>query len=611
MPGPRAVTDPKPQPPSPIRIGFDPVQVDRIAASTQSPGLPAPQPLLIDAAGHTCVAWWHAPAARPGALSMAVVLASSWGEEDMAGYDGQRALAIALAEGGLGTLRFEWPDTGDSSAATGSTCVADALAAFDAAARQALALSGCGRLAFAGLGLGALLAAHAAAARDDVEALVGLAPAGSGRAFVRGQRLRGTGLAAHVPLLEPGGTFDAAHLGVQLGGFTQSVRHVEALSALKWPTGAAPSLRDALLLGSCDAPGSSCADALGRMGVRVHEWVHADPSDAAAVAHAPPSLAPLAIAEIRRWLQERAGDASLAAAGLEAATGRVLALAAAGAGARAWMALRVDGVAVRERVVHIGNPGAAQPPCLVGVLAELDERPGAHAGRAPRRALVLLSSGSERRVGPHRLWVDWARRRAALGDVVLRVDIAGIGDSARRLGQHADGIQEQDDPHAIDDLGRALAWLRREHGAGACTVMGIRSGAYHAWRGTLQGLDIQQMVALNPPAFHAAEARSPDPGGRGIGRIARLLRWPLRYDLGADLARASDRGVALDFVFSGQEPGLALLREESGRRGLRLVRERRVNVSVVAHADATFAGTAGREALYARLDSLLPAAADA
>jgi hypothetical protein len=89
------------------------------------------------------------------------------------------------------------------------------------------------------------------------------------------------------------------------------------------------------------------------------------------------------------------------------------------------------------------------------------------------------------------------------------------------------------------------------------------------------------------------------------------LRGPPRHALGAARARASDRGVALDFVFSGREPGLALLREESGRRGRRLVRERRVNVSVVAHADATFAGTAGREALYARLDSLLPVAAHA
>ena len=133
-----------------------------------SAAAPAPQPLLIVAADHTCVAWWHAPAAADPALPLAVVLASSWGEEDMAGYDGQRALAVALAEAGLATLRFEWPDTGDSSAATGAACVADALAAFDAAATQALALSGCRRLAFVGLRLGALLAAQAASAPREI-----------------------------------------------------------------------------------------------------------------------------------------------------------------------------------------------------------------------------------------------------------------------------------------------------------------------------------------------------------------------------------------------------------------------------------------------------------
>ena len=104
-------------------------------------GAPAPRPLWIPAAGHTCLAWWHAPAARADAgpaLPLAVVLASSWGEEDVAGYDRLHALAVALAEGGLGALRFEWPDTGDSSAATGTTTVADALAAFDAAATRAL-----------------------------------------------------------------------------------------------------------------------------------------------------------------------------------------------------------------------------------------------------------------------------------------------------------------------------------------------------------------------------------------------------------------------------------------------------------------------------------------
>ena len=150
--------------------------------------------MLIEAAGQTCLAWWHAPAAIAApALPLAVVLASSWGAEELADYDVQRELAIALADGGLGALRFEWPDTGDSSAATGSTTIADALAAFDAAAGRALALSGQERLAFVGLRLGALLAAHAAAARVDVDALVALRPVAGGRSFVGGQAVIGAG----------------------------------------------------------------------------------------------------------------------------------------------------------------------------------------------------------------------------------------------------------------------------------------------------------------------------------------------------------------------------------------------------------------------------------
>ncbi len=650
--------------------------------------MPAPQPLLIDAAGHACVAWWHAPApaadallapALPrgwlpgGALPLAVVLASSWGEEDICGYDGQRALAIQLAEGGLGTLRFEWPDTGDSSAETGSTSIADALAAFDAAATQALALAGCKRLAFAGVRLGALLAAHAAAARDDVDALVALLPVASGRAFVREQCMLGAALDAPAPARVPGESFDAAQLPVHLGGFTQPVRHVEALSALKWPAAAATSMQDALVVWPSATSSRAAADALTRMGMRVREWTHDDLASVLAVAH-PAVLAPVAIGEIVRWLQARAGDAAhprdmresdagdcasadtdaggvqaiVAAARLEAATGAVLALAAADA--RAWMRLQAGGVKVRERIVAIGHASERDPPMLVGVLSERDI---ADAARTARRAIVLLSSGRERRIGPHRMWVPYARQRAAQGDVVLRLDMAGIGDSVRQAHPDRDRRPDQYATRCVADITRAVAWLRSEHGVGDVTVMGLRSGAFQAWHTALAGADVQQVVAINPLIFHWRTGMSLDPtanafdqttttanvarsqleparwwkpltgranlreiAGAVVGRarhalrprardLARALRLPLDNDLAAELARVSARGVSLNFVFSCREPGLTLMREEAGLRGMRLARDSRVKVCVVDQADRTFAGSAGRAALYARLDSLL------
>lgn len=631
--------------------------------------VPLPQPLLIDAAGHTCVAWWHAPApaADPcsapvlprgwlpaGALSMAVVLASSWGEEDMCGYDGLRLLADSLAAAGLGTLRFEWPDTGDSSAATGQTSPADALAAFDAAATQARALSGCDRLAFVGLRLGALLAAQVAQSRDDVDALVGLMPAASGRSFAREQRLLGTGAPAPHQAPRPGAAFDPADLPVALGGFTQRVRGLEALAALRWPTTAYPSLRDALLLWPSDAPGRAASDALAQADVCVHRWTHERLSDTLAGPHQA-RLDPAAVAEIARWLQERAGApvAGAASERLEADTGAVLALSAAGS--RTWMRLQVDGAAVRERIVRIGDPRDRDPPLLAGVLSERDATVATADARPPRRGVVLLSAGGQRRVGPHRLWVAWARRRAALGDVVLRLDVAGIGDSAARAQGDPQRRPAHDDARCVDDVARAMAWLRREHGVAPCTVLGVGSGACHAWQAALAGADVQHVVVIDPLLFHwraglsteppsgqvampgashAGGARPPlDPArhrppssGRphlgalgcavaararhalrlGARAIARALRWPLAHDLAADLAGVCDRGVRLDFVFSCDSAGLALLRDEAGRRGMRLARDGRLVISVIPQADHAFAGSAAKAALYARLDSLLP-----
>ena len=518
----------------------------------------------------------------------------------MAAYDGQRALAIALAEGGLGTLRFEWPDTGDSSAATGSTSIADALAAFDAAAARALALSGHERLAFVGLRLGALLATHAAAARLDVDALVALMPVAGGRAFVQEQTVVGPGLVSPLP----GALFDPAELPVSLGGFSLPVRRLEALSALRWPAAATTAVLEALLVRPPHAAGRAASDALARMGMRVREAVHADASGAPATG------------EIVRWLRERAADATvlrgvlaiedfgvadpangrtnaaLAKARLDAATAAVLALARADA--PVWMRLREHGVALRERVVRIDD---SREPALVGVLGECER--GADDA-APREAIVLLSSGGERRVGPHRLWVPWARHRAALGDVVLRLDAAGVGDSAPR--PHADG----DDARSGGDVARAVAWLRREKGIAGCTVVGIGAGATRAWRAALEGLAADRIIAIDPTRLRR-QPRRPKPAPARASRAlrlcargaARLLR-PFEDELASELARTAARGVSLNLVLSQAGSGIA-----AARRGLRLPRDSHVTIRRIAPAHPGFAGAADKGGLYACLDALL------
>ncbi len=364
------------------------------------------------------------------------------------------------------------------------------------------------------------------------------------------------------------------------------------------------------------------------MGMRVREWAHEDPAG------------DLAVAEVVRWLQERARDATvmhgvpaiegfgvadpangrthaaLGAARLEAATAAVLALSAADA--PVWMRLREGHAAVRERVVRIDD---ARGPALVGVLGERDPGDARAGACAPRRGILLLSSDRARRVGPHRLWVPWARHRAALGDVVLRLDAAGVGDSAA---PDRDGARAVAD---VADVARALAWLRREQGVGACAVVGVGSGAWHAWRAALGDVDVQTIVAVDPTAPRWPPHGSPAPAAntsnalvararealrRRMRGVSRLLRRSIEDDQAAALARARARGVSLNLVSSCSDGGLALMRDALGRRTLALVRDRHVTVRAIAHAAPGFAGLAGRAALYASLDALVsPALADA
>jgi len=158
-----------------------------------------------------------------------------------------------------------------------------------------------------------------------------------------------------------------------------------------------------------------------------------------------------------------------------------------------------------------------------------------------------------------------------------------------------------------------------------CTVIGLHSGAFQAWRAALAGVCVQRVVAINMPVSHRPPDATLTPAARPAGTfagatlaarlgqalrlrargVARALGWPRGTDLGAELALASMRGIAVDFVFSAREPGLALLRAQAGRRAGRQLRAGFVKTHEVPHADARFAGAAGRAELLARLDALL------
>jgi len=135
-----------------------------------------------------------------------------------------------------------------------------------------------------------------------------------------------------------------------------------------------------------------------------------------------------------------------------------------------------------EEVVKFGHGNS-----LVGIVHSAPdvEHPRAMLG------VVLLNSGILHRVGPARLYVQLARRLAALGVVVLRFDLSGIGDSGARL----DGMPWFDS--SLQETRQAMDLLARTRGISAFVVGGVCSGAVAALNGALADRRVVGALLVN------------------------------------------------------------------------------------------------------------------
>jgi pimeloyl-ACP methyl ester carboxylesterase len=117
---------------------------------------------------------------------------------------------------------------------------------------------------------------------------------------------------------------------------------------------------------------------------------------------------------------------------------------------------------MHEEAVVFGSEGS-----LVGVVTA----PEASVVFTRSPAVLLLNAGLLHRVGPNRLYVNLARRLAALGFLVLRFDFSGIGDSP------ATRSSVPFDQRALAEAHAAADFLKGSFGVRKYLPLGLCAGA--------------------------------------------------------------------------------------------------------------------------------------
>jgi pimeloyl-ACP methyl ester carboxylesterase len=289
----------------------------------------------------------------------------------------------------------------------------------------------------------------------------------------------------------------------------------------------------------------------------------------------------------------------------------------------------------------------AAEPMRFGILTEPPP------AQARRRGVIVVNDGATYHVGANRLNVALARRWACEGYTVLRMDLAGLGESDARAGQRYD---EAFPEGAIEDIAAAVRYLRSSCGSTEVTLMGLCSGAYHCLRAAIASLPINRILLVNPQNYFWKRGMTVDdlqlieivraPGKyrqrmlsmRNWGKllrgeadvrriawvqichawlrakvlvrdVARRVHLPLPGDLGRELEQLVARGVQIVFVFARDEAGLELLQMQSGCSLARLGNGCRLHI--IDGADHIFSQRGARRRLEEVLSGeLLAARAD-
>jgi pimeloyl-ACP methyl ester carboxylesterase len=587
------------------------------------------EPFYFKSADRSLFGWLQTPAATTAPAKVGIVVCKAFGYEAICSHRTVRTLADRAVDHGIPVLSFDYLGTGDSEDMEPGVdqldvWTADVVAAIGELQRR----TGVEQVCLLGLRLGATLALLAARQCPQVAAAVLVAPVVEGRRYVKelktAQLVASLAAKAATPAAATQNVTAGAALpgSIEAGGYTLFPASIATLSQLDFNTpGSAPIAR-LLVIDRDDVPGAKAwSESLAGAGADVR--YEALPGYVGMLMSAPQfavTPAPV-VAAVSRWLEPYRVTAATGGAPVERVIPDTTML-------RIGIPGSDPASVVTERPLWLGKDSA--------VFAIVTEP---RATEARRRAVIFVNSGADNHTGASRMHVSLARQWGAMGYVVVRLDLAGIGDSDTRTGRADDDVFP---PSAMDDVRAAVDFVRCRYGAGDVTVGGICSGAYHSLRAAVAQLPVNRVLMVNPLNFFwdyrktlqdvqlVDIVRDPEvyrerfrsikswrrvfAGQANIRRfavvhfyrmflslqpllrsLARLAHIRLPQDMGWILKDMDTRGVRTVMVFSRGEPGLELLRVQGGISGRRLAN--RCRIHIIDGADHTFTRNRSRAEL--------------
>lgn len=547
------------------------------------------------------------------------MLCNPIGYEAMCAHAAYRFLAEQLAAAGYPALRFDYDGTGDSFGSDEDDGRVESwLASIGHAIDTLRSESGASHIALFGVRLGATLASFAATDRGDVSSLLLWAPCRTGKSYLRELRaLR----AAHsqrdsiVP-------YESDQELEEAAGFIYTRETADALTQMGAADISNRPAERALLLGRDDLPNdprlSKSLTALGTT-VTQAEW----PGYAAMMRDAQDTEIPqAAIASIIDWL----GGQTKVASGSRAPALRI------SAQERPLLASED----FTEEAVFIETC-----PQSFGILT----RP-LKSERRSDTAVLLLNAGANHHIGPNRMYVTLARHLAKMGFPSLRLDIPGIGDSAKGAGSAREQIYSSS---AVQVVQAAMTHLETRICAKRFILLGLCSGAYMAFQTAARDPRVSTQILINPQTFEWKEGDTLESRMRqsykstgiyltslsktstlkrmifgqvdikGISSvlcrrlIARsamtakslttfaLKRKPFESHVRQTFRKIAERGTDTLFLFAADDVGLELTTLHFGTHARGISRQKNIDLATFEGADHTFTRKIPREQMLSHI----------